>query len=49
VTWLYHTATIHTTVQTFPLETANEALLALKRSEIDGTGVLVIEQRIAGQ
>ena len=33
---------IHTTVQTFPLEAANEALLALKRSEIDGTGVLVI-------
>jgi propanol-preferring alcohol dehydrogenase len=36
---------IHTTVQTFPLEAANEALLALKRSEIDGTGVLVVEQR----
>jgi propanol-preferring alcohol dehydrogenase len=34
---------IETTVQTFPLEEANEALLALKRSEIDGTGVLVIE------
>ena len=33
---------IHTTVQTFPLEAANEALLALKQSEIDGTGVLVI-------
>jgi len=32
---------IHTTVQTFPLEAANEALLALKRSEIDGTGILV--------
>jgi propanol-preferring alcohol dehydrogenase len=33
---------IHTTVQTFPLEAANEALLALKRSEIDGAGVLVM-------
>ena len=32
---------IHTTVQTFPLEEANEVLLALKRSEIDGTAVLV--------
>ncbi|MFQ6099759.1 MAG: zinc-dependent alcohol dehydrogenase family protein [Anaerolineae bacterium] len=39
---------IQTTVQTFPLEAANEALLALKRSEIDGTGVLVVEQQIAG-
>ncbi|MBN1813259.1 MAG: zinc-dependent alcohol dehydrogenase family protein, partial [Anaerolineae bacterium] len=29
---------IETAVQTFPLEEANEALLALKRSEIDGTG-----------
>ncbi len=27
------------------LEEANEALLALKRSEIDGVGVLVVEQR----
>ena len=34
---------IHTTVQTFPLEEANEALLALKRSEIDGAGVLVVD------
>jgi propanol-preferring alcohol dehydrogenase len=34
---------IHTTTQTFPLEEANEALLALKRSEIDGAGVLVIK------
>jgi len=34
---------IHTTVQTFLLEEANEALLALERSEIDGTGVLVVE------
>ena len=34
---------IHTTVQTLPLEAANEALLALKRSEIDGAGVLVVE------
>ena len=33
---------IRTTVQTFPLEAANEALLALKRSEIDGAGVLVV-------
>jgi propanol-preferring alcohol dehydrogenase len=33
---------IHTTVQAFPLEAANEALLALKRSKIDGTGVLVM-------
>ncbi|MEE9616487.1 MAG: zinc-binding alcohol dehydrogenase family protein [Anaerolineae bacterium] len=40
---------IHTTVQTFPLEAANEALLALKRSEIDGTAVLVVEQRMPGQ
>jgi propanol-preferring alcohol dehydrogenase len=32
---------IQTTVQTFPLEAANKALLALKRSEINGTGVLV--------
>ena len=36
---------IHSTVQTFPLEAANDALLALKRSEIDGMGVLVVEQR----
>jgi propanol-preferring alcohol dehydrogenase len=34
---------IHTTVEPFPLRGANEALLALKRSEIDGTGVLVVE------
>jgi propanol-preferring alcohol dehydrogenase len=34
---------IETTVQTFPLEEANEALLAMKRSEIDGSGVLVID------
>ncbi|HID88915.1 MAG TPA: zinc-binding alcohol dehydrogenase family protein [Anaerolineae bacterium] len=33
---------IRTTVQTFPLDAANGALLALKRSEIDGAGVLVI-------
>jgi propanol-preferring alcohol dehydrogenase len=33
---------IQTIVQTFPLEEANAALLALKRSEIDGTGVLVV-------
>jgi propanol-preferring alcohol dehydrogenase len=34
---------IQTATQTFPLQEANEALLALKRSEIDGTGVLVVE------
>ena len=39
---------IRTTFQTFPLEAANEALLALKRSEIDGAGVLVIDPN-AGQ
>jgi len=33
---------IRTTVQSYPLEQANEALLALKRSEIDGTAVLVV-------
>ncbi len=33
---------IKTTVETFPLEEANQALLAMKRSEIDGAGVLVI-------
>jgi propanol-preferring alcohol dehydrogenase len=33
---------IHTTVQTYPLERANEALLALKRSEIDGSAVLAV-------
>jgi propanol-preferring alcohol dehydrogenase len=33
---------IKTTVQTFPLEMANQALLALKESRINGTGVLVI-------
>jgi propanol-preferring alcohol dehydrogenase len=33
---------VETTVRTFPLEEANEALLALKRSEIDGTAVLVV-------
>jgi propanol-preferring alcohol dehydrogenase len=34
---------IETTVETFPLEEANQALLALKRSEIDGSGVLVVD------
>ena len=34
---------IHSTVQTFALEAANDALLALKRSQIDGMGVLVLE------
>jgi propanol-preferring alcohol dehydrogenase len=33
---------IQTTVQTFPLEEANQVLLALKRSEIVGTAVLTI-------
>jgi propanol-preferring alcohol dehydrogenase len=34
---------IETTVEIFPLEEANEALFALKRSEIDGSGVFIIE------
>jgi propanol-preferring alcohol dehydrogenase len=34
---------VRTEIQTFPLEQANEALLLLKRSEISGCGVLVIE------
>jgi propanol-preferring alcohol dehydrogenase len=34
---------IETTVELFRLEEANEALLALKRSEIDGSGVLIVE------
>jgi propanol-preferring alcohol dehydrogenase len=34
---------IETKVQTFSLEQANQALLAMKRSEIDGSGVLVID------
>jgi propanol-preferring alcohol dehydrogenase len=33
---------IRTTVETVPLKQANEALLALKRSEIDGTAVLTV-------
>ena len=33
---------IETTIQTFPLKDANEALLALKRSEINGTAVLTV-------
>jgi propanol-preferring alcohol dehydrogenase len=33
---------IQTTVQTFPLEAVNEALPALKRSEADGTRVLIV-------
>jgi alcohol dehydrogenase, propanol-preferring len=32
---------IHTHVQTFPLDQANEALIALKESRIDGAGVLL--------
>lgn len=35
---------IETTVETFPLHEANRALKALKESEIDGSGVLVISQ-----
>jgi propanol-preferring alcohol dehydrogenase len=34
---------IRSSVETFPMEEANEALLALKRSEIDGSGVLIVE------
>jgi len=33
---------LRTEVQTFPLDAANRALLALKRSEIHGAGVLII-------
>ena len=33
---------IRTTVQLYRLEEANSALLAVKRSEIDGAGVLVV-------
>ncbi len=33
---------LRTEVQTFPLEDANQALLALKRSEIHGAGVLIV-------
>ena len=33
---------IRTTVQAFPLEQANQALLALKRSGIHGAGVLMV-------
>lgn len=33
---------VQTTVQTFPLEAANEALLALKEGRINGAGVLVL-------
>jgi propanol-preferring alcohol dehydrogenase len=35
---------VQTRVQTFPLEEANEALVALKRSEIDGSAVLLVSQ-----
>ncbi|NLE43246.1 MAG: zinc-dependent alcohol dehydrogenase family protein [Chloroflexi bacterium] len=34
---------VESTVQLFPLEAANDALLALKHSEIDGTAVLVMD------
>jgi len=33
---------VQTTVQTFPLDAANEALLALKRGQINGAAVLVL-------
>ncbi|MFN3763461.1 MAG: zinc-dependent alcohol dehydrogenase family protein [Anaerolineae bacterium] len=33
---------VQTTVQTFPLEAANEALLALKEGRINGAGVLIL-------
>ena len=33
---------VETTVETFPLDEANLALIALKRSEIDGSGVLIV-------
>ncbi len=33
---------VQTTVQTFPLDAANQALLALKRGQINGAGVLVL-------
>jgi propanol-preferring alcohol dehydrogenase len=39
---------IQTTVSTFPLAQANEALLDLKRSDIDGSGVLVIDPEATG-
>jgi propanol-preferring alcohol dehydrogenase len=35
---------VQTEVQAFPLEEANRALLMLKRSEIKGAGVLVINR-----
>jgi propanol-preferring alcohol dehydrogenase len=34
---------IHTEVEEFPLEAANDALLHLKRSQVRGAGVLVVE------
>ncbi len=39
------TIPLRTQVQTFPLEQANRALQALKRGEIRGAGVLVIDSR----
>jgi alcohol dehydrogenase, propanol-preferring len=39
---------IRPTVQTFPMEQANEALLKLKRDEINGTGVLVCSHGAVG-
>lgn len=35
-------APVESTLETFPLEQANHAWTALKRSEIDGSGVLVV-------
>jgi propanol-preferring alcohol dehydrogenase len=36
---------IHTDTETFPLEQANEALLALKESRINGCGVLAVREQ----
>lgn len=33
---------VETTMETFPLDEANRALTALKQSEIDGSGVLIV-------
>ena len=35
---------IHTHIQTFPLEEANDALIALKRDAIRGAGVLIVRE-----
>jgi propanol-preferring alcohol dehydrogenase len=36
---------VHTVIKTFPLAEANEVLLALKQSKIDGTAVLLCRQK----